>query len=255
MICGLQKPNSGEYFIFGVSNKKREIVLQRKRVGAIIEKPSICLDMTAEDNLKKQYKIVGIPNYEGLYDILKIVKLENTRKKAKQFSLGMKQRLGLAIALVGNPDFIILDEPINGLDPEGIIEIRELIIKLNKEKGITFLISSHYLDELSKIATCYGFINNHKIVKEITKKELEENFRKRIQIKVSNLKECVKYLEETKLPYKIISEDTVDIYEKVNITNLVTALSKINCIVNDFQEKGESLESYYLNLIGGAANE
>ena len=126
--------------------------------------------MTAEDNLKKQYKIVGVPNYEGLYDILKIVKLENTKKKAKQFSLGMKQRLGLAIALVGNPDFIILDEPINGLDPEGIIEIRELIIKLNKEKGITFLISSHYLDELSKIATCYGFINNHKIVKENTDK-------------------------------------------------------------------------------------
>ena len=166
----------------------------------------------------------------------------------------MKQRLGIAISLVGNPDFIILDEPINGLDPEGIIEIRELILKLNKEKGITFLISSHYLDELSKIATCYGFIDKCQIVKEISKKELEQNFRKRIQITISNLKECVKYLEETKLPYKIISDEIIDIYEKVNVSELVTALSKRNCIVNDFTEKGEALESYYLNLIGGAEN-
>ena len=129
-------------------------------MGAIIEKPSICLNMTAEENLKEQYKIVGIPDEESLYEILKIVKLDNTKnKKAKYFSLGMKQRLGIAIALVGKPDFILLDEPINGLDPEGIIEIRELILKLNKENGITFLISSHYLDELSKIATCYGFMD------------------------------------------------------------------------------------------------
>jgi len=255
VICGLQKPTAGNYFIYGVSNRSREISKSRQRIGAIIEKPSLCLDMTAEDNLKKQYKVVGIPDYNNLHDILKTVKLDDTGKKlAKNFSLGMKQRLGIAISLVGNPDFIILDEPINGLDPEGIIEIRELILKLNKEKGITFLISSHYLDELSKIATCYGFIDKCQIVKEISKKELEQNFRKRIQITISNLKECVKYLEETKLPYKIISDEIIDIYEKVNVSELVTALSKRNCIVNDFTEKGESLESYYLNLIGGAEN-
>ena len=166
----------------------------------------------------------------------------------------MKQRLGLAIALVGNPDILILDEPINGLDPEGIIEIRELILKLNKENGITFLISSHYLDELSKIATCYGFINEHRIVKEISSKELEQDFKKRTQINVSNVKECVKYLEENKIPYKVISDEVVDIYEKINVSELVIALSKRDCIVNDFSEKGESLENYYLNLIGGADN-
>ena len=144
VICGLQKPTLGNYSIYGVSNRSREISKSRQRIGAIIEKPSLCLDMTAEDNLKKQYKIIGIPDYNNLYEILKTVKLDNTEKKtAKNFSLGMKQRLGIAISLVGNPDFIILDEPINGLDPEGIIEIRELILKLNKEKGITFLISSH----------------------------------------------------------------------------------------------------------------
>ena len=256
LICGLQKVTSGEYTIYGISNNSRKIVEARKRLGGIVETPSICLDMTAEDNLKEQYKIIGLPSYDNLQEILKLVRLNNTGKKtAKHFSLGMKQRLGLAIALVGNPDLLILDEPINGLDPEGIIEIRELILRLNKEKGITFLISSHYLDEVSKIATFYGIIDKGKIIKEIDKDELEQNFRTRTQINVSNLKECVKYLEEKNLTYKVISDNIIDIYKKINVSELVIALSKRNCIVNDYQEKGESLENYYLNLIGGAIND
>ncbi len=256
IISGLQKPTSGEYAIYGISSNSKKIVEARKRLGGIVETPSICLDMTAEDNLKEQYKVIGLPSYDNLQEILKLVRLNDTgKKKANHFSLGMKQRLGLAIALVGNPDLLILDEPINGLDPEGIIEIRELILRLNKEKNITFLISSHYLDELSKIATCYGIINKGKIIKEINKEELEQNFRIRTQINVTNLKECVKYLEEKGLKYKVISNDIIDIYEKINVTELVIALSKRNCIVNDFQEKGESLENYYLNLIGGAEND
>ena len=237
VLCGLQKPTSGTYSIYGVSNKDRNITEMRKRIGAIIETPSICLSLTAEENLKEQYKVIGLPNYDNLNELLKFVRLNETgEKKAKNFSLGMKQRLGLAIALVGNPDILILDEPIN------------------KENGITFLISSHYLDELSKIATCYGFINEHRIVKEISSKELEQDFKKRTQINVSNVKKCVKYLEENKIPYKVISDEVVDIYEKINVSELVIALSKRDCIVNDFSEKGESLENYYLNLIGGADN-
>lgn len=255
LLCGLQKPTLGNYSIYGISNENKKIIESRKRIGAIIESPSLCLDMTAEDNLKKQCKIVGLPNFDNLYKILKFVRLDNTgKKKAKYFSLGMKQRLGLAIALVGNPDILILDEPINGLDPNGIIEIRELILKLNKEKGITFLISSHYLDELSKIATFYGFMDKSRIVKEISKDDLEQNLKKRIQINVNNLKECVKYLEENNIPYKVISNNIIDIYEKINVTQLVMALSKRDCIVNNFQEEGETLENYYLNLIGGAEN-
>ena len=256
LLCGLQSPTSGEYTLYGTLNNSRKIAEERKRVGGIVETPSICLDMTAEDNLKEQYKIIGLPFYDNLQEILELVRLNNTGKKtAKHFSLGMKQRLGLAISLVGNPDLLILDEPINGLDPEGIIEIRELILRLNKEKGITFLISSHYLDELSKIATFYGIIDKGKIIKEIDKDELEQNFRTRTQINVSNLKECVKYLEEKNFTYKVISDSIVDIYEKINVSELVIALSKRNCIVNDYQEKGESLENYYLNLIGGAKND
>lgn len=256
IICGLQRPTKGNYIIYGLSNKNKKIRNSRKRIGAIVETASLCLDMTAEDNLKEQYKIVGLPNYENLQDLLKLVRLDNTKNKtAKHFSLGMKQRLGIAIALVGNPDLLILDEPINGLDPEGIIEIRELILKLNNEKGITFLISSHYLDELSKIATCYGILDKGKIIKEINKEEIKENFKTRTQVTVSNLTECVKYLEEHNLTYKVISNDAIEIYEKINISEFVIALSKRSCIVNDFKERGESLENYYLNLIGGADND
>ena len=163
----------------------------------------------------------------------------------------MRQRLGIGIALIGNPDLLILDEPINGLDPQGIIEVRELILKLNRENGITVLISSHYLDELSKITTHYGFINNGKIIKEITSKEINEISRKRFEIKVSNIKECVKYLEKGKFDYEIINDDTVNIYTHIDITPFVIGLSKQNCTITEFHEKEESIESYYMNLIGG----
>lgn len=255
LICGLQKPTSGTFMMYGVSNTDKKMKEERKRIGAIVETPSIRIDATAEDNLKEQYKILGLPSEENLKEILKQVGLSNTgKKKAKDFSLGMKQRLGIAIALVGEPDFLILDEPINGLDPEGIIEIRELILKLNKEKGITFLISSHYLDELSKVATHYGFLNHGKIIQEISKQELEQNCRKRIEVKVNNLKECIQYLEENSISYEIKDNEKINIYDTVNISEFAVALSKRNCIIEEFTEKEESLENYYINLIGGESN-
>lgn len=252
LICGLQNPTNGTYTIYGIPNTDKQILDVRKRMGAIIETPSIRLDATAEDNLKEQYRIMGLPSFDNLQEILKLVGLMDTgKKKAKHFSLGMKQRLGIAIALVGNPNFLILDEPINGLDPEGIIEIRELILKLNKERGITFLISSHYLDELSKIATNYGFIENGHMMQEIPKEELEKKCKKRLELEVSNIKECVKYFEEKQFPYEVISNEKIYLYHKMNITELAIALSEKNCIINKFEEKEESLESYYINLMEG----
>ena len=252
LICGLQNPTKGTYTIYGIPNTDKQILNVRKRMGAIIETPSIRSDATAEDNLKEQYRIMGLPSFDNLQEILKLVGLMDTgKKRAKHFSLGMKQRLGIAIALVGNPDFLILDEPINGLDPEGIIEIRELILKLNKERGITFLISSHYLDELSKIATDYGFIENGHMIQEISKEELEKKCKKRLELEVSNIKECVKYFEEKQFPYEVISNEKIYLYHKMNITELAIALSEKNCIINKFEEKEESLESYYINLMGG----
>ena len=157
LVCGLQLPTSGSFELYGVEHSDKEISKSRRRMGAVVETPSIYLDMTAEDNLKQQYRILGMPSFDGITELLKLVGLENTgRKKAKNFSLGMRQRLGIAVALCGDPDFLVLDEPINGLDPQGIIEIRELILKLNREQKITVLISSHILDELSRLATHYG---------------------------------------------------------------------------------------------------
>lgn len=252
IICGLQEPTNGSYTIYGVENNSGNIISVRKRMGAIIETPSIYGEMTARDNLIEQDKLVGMPSIEGIDDLLKLVRLEETgKKKAKNFSLGMKQRLGIAIALANNPDFLILDEPINGLDPQGIIEIRELILKLNKEKRITILISSHYLDELSKIATHYGFLDNGYIIKEISSEDLIKKMEHKLILKVGDTKEFVKFFEENKMPYEVIDKDTINVYGKYNLSKFVNDLSKKNLIAKDIHEQEETLENYYMNLIGG----
>lgn len=256
IICGLQNPTSGTYKIYGEENNSGDITSARKRMGAIIETPSIYGEMSARDNLIEQYKLVGMPEYEGIDELLKLVGLENTgKKKAKNFSLGMKQRLGIAIALASNPDFLILDEPINGLDPQGIIEIRELILKLNKEKRITILISSHYLDELSKIATHYGFLDSGTIIKEISSEELMKKMKHKIILKVSNEKEFVKYFEKNKINYEVEDNNTINVYGKYNLSKFITELSKNNLIADDVHVTEESLENYFMNLIGGSEND
>ena len=256
IICGLQKPTNGSYAIYGIKNNSSEISSVRKRIGAIIESPSIYGEMSARDNLIEQYKLVGMPSFDGINELLKLVGLEKTgKKKAKNFSLGMKQRLGIAISLASNPDFLILDEPINGLDPQGIIEIRELILKLNKEKRITILISSHYLDELSKIATHYGFLDNGSIIKEISNEELMRKMEHKLILKVSNPKDFVKYFEENKVDYEVIDSKTINVYGKYNLSKFITELSNKNLIVDEIHEQEESLENYFINLIGGAKND
>ncbi len=256
LICGLQEPTSGDYTLYGRKNTDKDIVKSRRRMGAVVETPSIYLDMTAADNLKQQYRILGLPSFDGLTDILKLVGLENTgKKKSKNFSLGMRQRLGIAIALVGDPDFLILDEPVNGLDPQGIIEIRELILKLNREHQITVLISSHILDELSRLATHYGFIDGGRMVKEISAKELEAACRKCVRMEVTDVKVLARVLDGMKIEYNIISERAADVFAKVNVTQLTMALSGEGCEVISMQERDESLESYYVSLVGGKGNE
>lgn len=256
IICGLQEPTNGKYSIYGIDNSNGDITNVRKRMGAIIETPSIYGEMTAKDNLIEQYKLVGMPSLDGIDEILKLVGLSNTgKKKAKNFSLGMKQRLGIALALANNPDFLILDEPINGLDPQGIIEIRELILKLNKEKRITVLISSHYLDELSKIATHYGFLDNGAIIKEISSEKLIKEMAHKLILKVSNQNEFVKYFEENKISYEVVDSKTINVYGKYNLSKFINELSKKNLIADEIHEQEESLENYYMNIIGGGNND
>lgn len=256
LICGLQLPTSGAYELYGISGESKNIVKSRRRMGAVVETPSIYLDMTAKDNLKEQYRILGLPSFEGIPELLKLVGLENTgKKKAKNFSLGMKQRLGIAVALAGDPDFLVLDEPINGLDPQGIIEMRELILKLNREHQITVLISSHILDELSRLATHYGFIDNGRMIKEMSAEALEAACRKCMRIEVSDTKALARVLDNMQVEYKVYSKNLADIFAKLSISRLTLALDKENCEVLSVQEKDESLESFYISLVGGESYE
>jgi ABC-2 type transport system ATP-binding protein len=252
LICGLQAPTAGTYSLYGIDSQDKAIVKARRRMGAVVETPSIYLDMTAEENLKEQYQILDLPSYEGIPELLKLVGLENTgKKKAKHFSLGMRQRLGIAVALCGDPDFLVLDEPVNGLDPQGIVEIRELILKLNRERQITVLISSHILDELSKLATHYGIIDGGRMVKELSAEELDRLCRKCVRMEVTDTRALARVLDAQNLEYKIISATTADVFAKVNVTQLAAALAAENCEVLSMQEHDESLESYFISLVGG----
>lgn len=252
LICGLQEPTSGSYTLYGAKNTDPGITKSRRRMGVVVETPSIYLDMTAEDNLKEQYRIIGLPSFDDIPELLRLVGLENTgKKKAKIFSLGMKQRLGIAITLAGSPDFLILDEPVNGLDPQGIIEMRELILKLNQERQITFLISSHILDELSRLATHYGFIDSGHMVKELSARELDAACRKCIRVQVSDIHALTRVLDEMDIEYNIFSDTMADIFARVNVSSLTLALAEQGCDVISLTEREESLESFYVNLIGG----
>lgn len=251
LLCGLQKPTGGEFTLYGSKSSEKGITAARRRIGAVVETPSIYLDMTAEENLRQQYMILGLPSFDGIQELLELVGLPGTgKKKAKNFSLGMRQRLGIAVALAGNPDFLILDEPVNGLDPQGIIEMRELILKLNREKQITFLISSHILDELSRLATHYGFIDSGHMVKEISAEALELLCRSYTHMEVNDTEKLAPVLDKNHISYSILSKTEIDVYGKINVTKFVLQLAEEGCEVISMQQQEESLESYYIRLVG-----
>ncbi|SHM52755.1 ATP-binding cassette domain-containing protein [Ruminococcus flavefaciens] len=254
IITGLNNPTSGEYTLFGVKNSDKKLLEAKRKMGAVVETPSLHPEMSARDNLIQQTKAMGISN-DNVDNLLKLVGLANTgKKKAKDFSLGMRQRLGIAFSLVGDPEFLVLDEPINGLDPQGIIEVRETIIRLNQEKGITILISSHILDELARLATHYGFVERGQVIKEMSAEELERASRRYVHINVNDTAALADVLKGMGAEFNIISANEADIYTPVQVTPLVLALNEKNCFVNTITENHESLESYFMGLVGGAQN-
>ena len=253
LICGLQEPTSGSFTLYGVKNTDAKIERARHRMGAVVESPAVYPDMTAEENLCQQYLVLGMPSADGIAELLHLVGLDGTgKKKVKNFSLGMRQRLGIAVALAGNPDFLVLDEPVNGLDPQGIIEMRELILKLNREHGITVLISSHILDELSRLATHYGFIDGGHMVKEMSAEELEMRCRKCTRVETTNSKVLARVLDRLGAEYRVVDDAKVDVFADVQVTKLAVEALKENCVIYSMKERDESLESFYMNLIGGA---
>jgi ABC-2 type transport system ATP-binding protein len=254
LITGLSFPTSGELYLFGQTGEK-ELQEQRKRIGCMVETPALYPNMTAYQNLEIQRIQRGIPDKRVIQDTLELVGLKDTgKKKAKDFSLGMKQRLGIALALINDPEFLILDEPINGLDPVGIVEIRQLIKRLNKEKGMTIFISSHILEELYQTADHYIIISHGVILETLTQEELNEKCKKHIAIKVDDTSLATTTLEDelhTK-NYQVMSDRTIRLYDYLDdIKSVSVALSRNNLIITGISLSGDSLEDYFIHRIGG----
>lgn len=251
IIMSLIKETQGQLELFDSLDNQ----INRSRIGAIIENPAFYPYMTAYENLKYYVQYKGIVEINSIEKVLKMVGLENVRKKKyKNYSLGMKQRLGLALALINNPDLLILDEPLNGLDPQGIVELREILSHLNKKYGITMLISSHILDELEMIATRYGFIHQGQMIEEITAEKLQEKLKKYISLDVENIGLASITLEQ-KLHtenFKVMDDHTIYLYDFVNESSQVaTTLIQEGVILNKMNISNVSLENYYLSLIKG----
>ena len=257
LITGLAFPTDGSIELFGDSESKK-LQEQRKRIGAMIEYPSLIPYMSAQENLRYHRIIRGNPNTDVEKELLELVGLSNTgKKKAKNFSLGMKQRLGIAIALLGEPELLILDEPINGLDPLGVVEIRKLINKLSDERQMTILISSHNLPELYQVATDYIIIHNGEVKQSITQAELDESCKHHILIGCSQPEKLVSVLE-TQLntnKYKVMQDKMVKLYDYLDEKEKVAkVIADSGIVVTEFSIQGDTLENYFISIIGGDRN-
>ena len=257
LITGLIHKSGGEIEILG-ANEENELNKARTMVGSLIESPSLYTNMTARENLEVSRLVRNIPGKKCIDEVLELVGLKDVeKKKVKNFSLGMRQRLGIANALMGNPKLLILDEPINGLDPMGIVEIRELLKKINKEKDMTILISSHILSELSELATTYGIISNGKLIEEITAKQLSEKCRQYIDLKVDDTARAVILLERELgiSDYEVLEDSNIKVFSNLdNVGEVNSLLSRSGIIVESISVKGENLEEYFMNKIGGVLN-
>ena len=257
LITGLIHKSGGEIELLGV-NEENELNKARTMVGSLIESPSLYTNMTARENLEVSRLVRNIPGKKCIDEVLELVGLKDVeKKKVKNFSLGMRQRLGIANALMGNPKLLILDEPINGLDPMGIVEIRELLKKINKEKDMTILISSHILSELSELATTYGIISNGKLIEEITAKQLSKKCRQYIDLKVDNTARAVILLERELgiSDYEVLEDSNIKVFSNLdNVGEVNSLLSRSGIIVESISVKGENLEEYFMNKVGGVLN-
>lgn len=257
LITGLIHKSGGEIELLG-ANEENELNKARTMVGSLIESPSFYTNMTARENLEVSRLVRNIPGKKCIDEVLELVGLKDVeKKKVKNFSLGMRQRLGIANALMGNPKLLILDEPINGLDPMGIVEIRELLKKINKEKDMTILISSHILSELSELATTYGIISNGKLIEEITAKQLSEKCRQYIDLKVDDTARAVILLERELgvSDYEVLEDSNIKVFSNLdNVGEVNSLLSRSGIIVESISVKGENLEEYFMNKVGGVLN-
>jgi ABC-2 type transport system ATP-binding protein len=252
MICGLSCPTSGSITFEGKTGA--ELSKQMHKIGSLIETPGLFPKMSAYQNIKIKCILCGKNDDAYIKSLLKQVGLEKAgRKPTQSFSLGMKQRLGIALALVGDPELIVLDEPINGLDPQGIAEMREIIHKLSKERGMTVIVSSHILDELAKVADAFGIINDGKLIDEFTVEELESRCSKYTVLKVGEIEKTEKVLADSGVnKYEVLNNGEIRINEEIDDTSkLIAALVGAGVPVYELASAQGTLEQYYLNRTGG----
>ena len=258
LIAGLSYPSSGEIELFG-HTQESEIQIERRRMGCMIESPSINLSMTAKENMKLHRIIRGIPDEKIEDELLSLLDINNTgKKKVKNFSLGMKQRLGIAITLINSPEFLILDEPINGLDPLGVVEIRKLLTKLCNEKNMTILISSHNLPEMYQLATDYIFINKGEIIQTLSLEELYEYCRHYLLIKSTDVYKLVNVIERklNTTNFKVMPDYSVQLFDYIDDKEFVgKTLFDNNIVVTNLSNEGGTLEDYFVSLVGGVDND
>ena len=252
LLTGLAEPTSGGFTMFGVDNKSPHIYKYRKQLSAIVETTSLEPTMTAIENMRYLELYLGIKlTNEERKNLLTKVNLGSVgNKKVKNFSLGMKQILGIALALINKPKLMLLDEPMNGLDPEGIAELRDLLIDLCQRENMTILISSHILSELEKIASHYGFIHKGHLIEEITAEELQNKCRKSLNVKVDNVGNATNALREINITdLKTSPNGEIKIYDDVRIVDVIKVLDKNKVEILAINSNDESVEDYYLNLI------
>ena len=255
MISGLSAPTEGTIEVLGYSGK--ELSKVRSRVGCLIEEPGLYPNMTARQNLMLKAQLLGIRQKDYMDNILQTVGLADTgKKKTKHFSLGMKQRLGIGLALVGNPDLLVLDEPINGLDPQGIAEIRDTILTLQKEQNMTILISSHILEELSKLCTDYGIIHEGVLLQELTKEELMKKCCERMELTLDDPALALPVLDQMGFnEYQVVDRHHIHIFERLRESaNVNRTLMQAGITLREITTNSEELENYFLNLTGGIRN-
>lgn len=255
IACGLAMPTSGEIELFG--EKGSNINVHRARIGSLIEEPGIFPNMNGINNLKCKCYALGIYKKGYAEYLLETVGLKDAgKKKVKKYSLGMKQRLGIAMALIGGPDLLILDEPINGLDPQGIAEIRDMLFKLKTEKNMTIMVSSHILEELYKVADTFGIINNGKLIQELSREELSAKCNDYIEIIVNDsVKACTNIEKLGFNDYKVMDNGAIHIYKELDrLGEINRELVISGCIVNSIKVVQENLENYFLELTGGVQN-
>lgn len=258
MITGLSRPTNGSLELFGDSNWKM-FDEKRKQIGGVVENSALFCNMTAYENLEVHRLQLGIPGRSCIKEKLKMVGLANTgKKKVENFSLGMKQRLGLAIALLNDPMLLILDEPTNGLDPMGIVELRELILKLNYEQELTVIISSHILSELYQLANKFGIIHQGKLIEELSSDALEKKCAQYLQIKLDDFHLGASVLEKNLNMYdfEVLSDGTLRLYNYLNDIHTVSkTLTDNGLVIEHLSKNGQTLENYFTNLIAGVDND